>query len=131
MPAACTLKQFCKTSNYMMPIYKDPKTFCIPAYQCLDNAKMYCMRGSRNFFQRGFNFYIFFLLSLFLLLLGERRSKYHYKRAIISPPAKRHLNGVSLAGRWWPNTECWLVSFVVLQEIQTNIAKIPYIFVNF
>ena len=24
-------------------------------------------------------------------------------RATIGPPAKRHLNGVSLAGRWWPD----------------------------
>ena len=31
---------------------------------------------------------------------------------IISQPAKRHLNGVSLAGRLWPNIECWLSSFV-------------------
>ena len=29
----------------------------------------------------------------------ESGSKYHYKRAIISPPAKRHLNGISLV--------CW------------------------
>ena len=36
---------------------------------------------------------------------------------------------VSLAGGLWPNTECWLVSFVVLQGIGTNIAKRPYIFV--
>ena len=36
-----------------------------------------------------------------------RGSKYHYKWAIIGPPAKRHLNGVSLAGRWWwPTIEC-------------------------
>ena len=48
---------------------------------------------------------------------------------------------VSLAGRWWPankkfkldpsdktNTECWLVSFVILQGIRTNNAKKPYIF---
>ena len=34
---------------------------------------------------------------------------------------------VSLAGRWWPNTECWLVGFVDLQGIRTNIAKKPYI----
>ena len=34
--------------------------------------------------------------------------------AIIGPPAHRHLNGVALAGRWWPNSECWLGSFVVL-----------------
>ena len=43
-------------------------------------------------FQRGSNFnYVF--------------SWYHYKRAIIVPLAKRHLNCVSLAGRW-PITEC-------------------------
>ena len=35
------------------------------------------------------------------------------RNAIIGPPAKRHLNGVSLAGRWWPNIECWLGSFVI------------------
>ena len=51
-----------------------------------------------------------------------------YKRAIIDPPAKRHL---TLVGRWWPNIECWLGSFVVLQGIRTSIAKKPYIFVIF
>ena len=30
----------------------------------------------------------------FFSCLGEGGSKYHYKRAIIGPPAKRHLNGV-------------------------------------
>ena len=39
-------------------------------------------------------------------------SKYRWKRAIICLPAKRHLNGVSLACQWWPNIECWLGSFV-------------------
>ena len=29
-------------------------------------------------------------------------------RATIGPPAKRHLNGVSSAGRWWPEINCWL-----------------------
>ena len=46
---------------------------------------------------------------------GEGGSKYHYKRAIIGPPAKRHLNGVSLACRWWPNIECWLEWFVIFR----------------
>ena len=35
----------------------------------------------------------------------------HLKRAIIVPPAKRHLNGVSLAGRWWQTLNA---SFVAL-----------------
>ena len=89
------------------------------------------MHGSRKFFQRGSNFFYVFFVCFFFSWVGERGSKYHYKRAIIGPPAKRHLNGVSLAGRWWPNTACWLVSFVVLQGIRTNTAKKPYIFVIF
>ena len=44
------------------------------------------------------HFYVFFYLISY-------RSKYHYKQAITGPPAKRHLNGVSLSDRWWPNTE--------------------------
>ena len=39
-------------------------------------------------------------------------SEFNYKRAIIGPPAKRHLYGVSLACRKWPKIECWLGSFV-------------------
>ena len=46
-------------------------------------------------------------------------------RDIIGPPAKRHFNGVSLAGRWWPNIECWLCTFVILQGVCTSIAKKP------
>ena len=57
--------------------------------------------------------------------------KYHYKRAIISPPAKRHLNGVSLACWWWPNIECWLGSLVIFRGIWTRIAKNLYTFVIF
>ena len=48
----------------------------------------------------------------FFLMRGKRIQK---KRAIIGPPAKRHLNGVSLAGRWWPNMEFWLCSFVIFR----------------
>ena len=54
---------------------------------------------------------------------GLGGSKYHYKRAIIGPPAKRHLNGVSLACWWWSNIEFWLGSFVIFQGILTRIAK--------
>ena len=32
---------------------------------------------------------------------------------IIGPPAKRHLNGVLLAYRWWPDIKCWIGSFVI------------------
>ena len=56
---------------------------------------------------------------------------YHYERAIIGPPAKRHLNDVSLAGRRWHKIEFWLCSFVIFQGILTIIAKKPYIFVIF
>ena len=41
------------------------------------------------------------------------------------PPAKRHLNGASLANRWWPNIEYWLGSLVIFQGIRTSIAAKP------
>ena len=46
------------------------------------------MCGSRKFCQRGSN------LDNFFFDEGEREepTKYYYKRAIFSPPAKRHLN---------------------------------------
>ena len=51
------------------------------------------MRGSRKFCQSGSNFdNVFFC---FVLVDEEREDK----RAIIGPPAKRILNGDSLAGR--------------------------------
>ena len=63
--------------------------------------------GSIKSCQRRFNFGVFFFLFVCVcvgegggvvtrtLVRKERSSKYHYKRAIIDPPAKRHLNGVS------------------------------------
>ena len=53
-------------------------------------------------------------------------SKYHYKWAIIGPPAKRHVNG-----RRWPNIECWLSSFVIFQGIRTSTTKKTFSFVIF
>ena len=70
------------------------------------------MRRSRKFCQRGSNFDNVFCCCFFSWW-WEGGSKYHYKRAIIGPPAKRHLNGVSLAGPWFPNIECWFCSFVI------------------
>ena len=58
-------------------------------------------------------------------------SKYHYKRAIINPPALGHLNDVSLACRLWPNIECWLGRLVIVQGVRTSIAKKYYMFVVF
>ena len=57
----------------------------------------------------------------------EEGSKYHYKRATIGPPAKRHLNGVSLACQWWSNIECWLGSFVIFLGVRISVDKKPYI----
>ena len=84
------------------------------------------MRGSRKFCQRGSKFD-----NVFFSWWGDRGSKCHYKWATIDPPAKHHLNGVLLAGRWWTNIECWLGSFVIFQGILTSIAKKPYIFFIF
>ena len=72
------------------------------------------------------------LTTYFFCWWWERWFKYQYKRAIIGPAAKRHLNGVSLAGRWWPNIESLLGSWVILQGIRTSMAKKPLaIFVIF
>ena len=78
--------------------------------------------------KRGSNFDNVFSFSFFSSW-GMGGSKYHYKWAIIGPPAKSHLNGVSLAYWWWLNIECWLGSFVIFQEIWTRIARKPYILV--
>ena len=48
--------------------------------------------------------------------LGEGGSKYHHKRVIFDPPAKRQLNGVSLVYRYWPDIEYWLGSFAFFSD---------------
>ena len=57
----------------------------------------------------------------------------NYKRVIIRPPGKRHLNGVSLTCLWWPNIECWRGSFQVcdFQGVRASIGKKPCVFVIF
>ena len=68
---------------------------------------MMSMRESRNFCQRRSKIdnVFFFCLFVFFLFSGVGGSKYHNKRATIGPPAKRHLNDVPLACRWWPNIQ--------------------------
>ena len=75
----------------------------------------------QNFFSEGVQ-----LWQCFFLLLLMSGSKYHLFQAIIGPPAKHHLNGVSLGCQWWPIIEGWLSSFVIFQGIQISIAKKPY-----
>ena len=60
---------------------------------CVQRGCVLPMRGSRKFCQRGSNSGKVFLL--FFLMMGELIGV----GAIIGPPAKRYLNGVSLAGR--------------------------------
>ena len=76
------------------------------------------MRGSRKFCQKGSNIF------LFLFLIRGKRIQIALKAG-----HHRHLNGGSLAGRRWPNIECWFGSFVIFQRIRTSMAKKPYIFV--
>ena len=64
-------------------------------------------------------------------LMRERGSYYHLKWTIIGLSAKGHLNGVPLAGWWWPTVERWLGSFVIFQRIWTSIAKELHSFVIF
>ena len=77
-----------------------------PSYKELKTDLL--MRGSRKFCQKGSN-----LNNVFLVDEGGGGSKYHYMRAddaIIGPPAKRHLIGVSLACRRWPKLNVALVA---------------------
>ena len=46
---------------------------------------------------------------------GREDPKYHYKRAILGPPVKRHLNDFSLECRYWPYIKMSLGSFVIFQ----------------
>ena len=39
--------------------------------------------------------------------------------------------GITLAGRWWSDTEHWLGSFVIYKGVQSNILKDIYSFVLF
>ena len=43
---------------------------------------------------------------------GEEKTKIPVKVGHHRRPAKRHLYGVSLPGRCWPNTECLFGTFV-------------------
>ena len=69
---------------------------------------------------------LFRLFSFFLKVIEWREDPI---TTISAQSSVRQWNGVSLACRWWPNTECWLGSFVIFQGIRTSIAKKPYIFV--
>ena len=70
------------------------------------------------------------LTKFFFSIMGEELSKYHFKRAIFGPPAKRHLNGVSLACRLRPKIESWLGSFTIIRGSGPVLLK-HYIFVIF
>ena len=53
---------------------------------------------------------------------------------MIGPSAKDYLNGVSVAGRQWPNIECWLGSLAIFHGgggVQNSIPKEAYKFVIF
>ena len=66
-----------------------------------------------------------------VFLGGEGGSKCPYKQAIIGPPARRILNGVLLADRWWPNIECWLGSFGIFIGSGPILLENPVFFVIF
>ena len=63
-----------------------------------------------------------FFFAVFLKLMRGTESSARQRNAI---------NGVSQAGRLWPNIDCWFGSFVILQGIRTSNANKPYILVIF
>ena len=63
--------------------------------------------------------------------MGGKKIQIALKAGHHRPASETPLDGVSLAGRWWPNIKCWLGSFVIFQGVRTSIARKPYIFVIF
>ena len=74
------------------------------------------------------NVFFLFLFFLFILEGREYLNKYHFKRAIIDPPAKRHFNDVLLMGWWWPNIERWNGYFVILRGSGPVLLRSPIFF---
>ena len=79
------------------------------------------MHGSRRFCQRGSN-----SATLTIILDLESGSKYHLKRTNVGPPAKRHLNGVSLACILWSTLNAGFIALRIFENF-----KKTYIFVIF
>ena len=77
---------------------------------------LYSCADPENFVRGGPTLTTFFLW-LLLLLLFRKLMRDERIKVIIGPPAKRYLNGVSLACWWWPNIECWLGSIAIFQGI--------------
>ena len=73
---------------------------------------------SRKFCQRGSNTDIFFLMR-------RERIQIPLKLGIVGPPAKCHLNGISLVCPWWPNIECWLGRFVICRGSRPVLLRNP------
>ena len=69
-------------------------------------------------FSEGVQLWVRFYF-VFFSWLGERGSKYHYKRATIGLLAKRYLIDVSLACRWW------LGSFVIFRGSRPVLLRNP------
>ena len=84
------------------------------------------MRGSRTFLSEGVQLWRFLF---FFSWWGEGDPNTTIRRAIIGPPAKRHLNGVSLACRQWLNIECWLKRFVIFRGSGPVLLRNPIFFI--
>ena len=81
-------------------------------------SRKFCQRGSKS--DKGF----------FLVDEGRENPNTTKSGPSLDPPAKQHLNGVSLAALCWPNIGCWLGSFVIFHMIRTSFSKKPYICVK-
>ena len=119
------IREECSTYNIVFSIQCNK---CLNGRVQLSSVATFfvCMRGSRKFCQRGSN-----SDNVYFFLMREERIKIALKEGHHRPAGERHLNGVSLAGRRWPNIECWLGSFVISQGIWSSIAKKAFIFVIF
>ena len=98
-----------------LPIGREKGSFSLNYFQFRALIWRSALRGSRTFARGGHNMITFFSLFFFFFLM---RGKVEPNSTI-----KRQRNaiyiGVSLAGRWWPNIECCLGSFVIFRESAT------------
>ena len=80
------------------------------------------VRGDRTRDNVFFCCFFFCFYFIFCLVNGVIEDTNIPKSGHHRPPAKCHLNGVSMTGRWWPHIECRLGSFVIFQGSWISIA---------
>ena len=113
---------FLKYHGSFMLLVNSKKMYYINYETCAKVYKFHNMHGSTKFCQRGSNFNKAFLFVVFLVDKGRKDPN-----TTISGSSWARQRNALLTCLFWPNIECWLNSFVIVQEIRTSIAFKLYI----